>query len=45
MASAFDLFAAGDALEYVVVKQAPDAFDVNVTECRYAKFYREIGMC
>ena len=43
MASAFDMFAAGGALEYEVVKQSPDAFEVNVTECRYAKFYHEIG--
>ena len=43
MASAFDMFAAGDALDYEVVKQAPDAFEVNVTGCRYAKFYNEIG--
>jgi L-2-amino-thiazoline-4-carboxylic acid hydrolase-like protein len=43
MASAFDRFAAGDALNYAVVEQAPDAFAVNVTECRYAQFYKEIG--
>ncbi|HMH48778.1 MAG TPA: L-2-amino-thiazoline-4-carboxylic acid hydrolase [Candidatus Acidoferrum sp.] len=43
MASAFAMFAAGDALNYEVVKHAPDAFEVNVTECRYAEFYREIG--
>ena len=43
IASAFDMFAAGDALDYEVVKQAPDAFEVNVTGCRYAKFYEEIG--
>jgi hypothetical protein len=43
MASAFDMFAAGDALDYEVVKQAPDAFEINVTECRYAQFYKEIG--
>jgi L-2-amino-thiazoline-4-carboxylic acid hydrolase len=43
MASAFDKFAAGDALDYEVVKQAPDAFEINVTECRYAQFYKEIG--
>ena len=43
MASAFNMFAAGDALDYEVVKQGPDAFEVNVTECRYAKFYKEIG--
>jgi hypothetical protein len=43
VASAFDWFAAGGALDYEVVKQAPDAFEVNVTGCRYAKFYHEIG--
>src|SRR5712691_4987201 len=43
MASAFDGFAAGDALDYEVVKQDPDAFEVNVTGCRYAKFYKEMG--
>ena len=44
MASAFDRFAAGDALEYEVVKQALDAYEVNVTECRYAQFYMDIGV-
>jgi len=37
------MFAAGDALEYEVVKKAPDAFELNVTECRYARFYNKIG--
>ena len=43
VASAFEMFAAGDALEYEVIKKAPDAFELNVTECRYAKFYNQIG--
>jgi hypothetical protein len=43
MASAFARFAAGDALDYEVVKQAPDAFELNVTGCRYARFYQEMG--
>lgn len=43
MAAAFDGFAAGDALDYEVVKQSPDAFEINVTGCRYAKFFNEIG--
>jgi L-2-amino-thiazoline-4-carboxylic acid hydrolase len=43
MASAFDLFAAGDALDYEVINQAPDAFEINVTGCRYAKFFKELG--
>jgi hypothetical protein len=44
MASAFDGFAAGGAMNYEVVKQAPDVFEVNVTECGYAKFYNAIGV-
>jgi len=43
LASAFDTYAAGDALDYEVVKQTPDAFELNVTGCRYAKFYKELG--
>jgi hypothetical protein len=43
MAAAFDDFAAGDALDLEVIKQTADAFEVNVTGCRYAKFYHEIG--
>ena len=43
VASAFEMFAAGDALEYEVVKKTPEAFEVNVTECRYAQFYNKIG--
>jgi hypothetical protein len=43
MATAFDAFTAGDALDYEVLEKSPNAFDVNVTGCRYAKFYREIG--
>jgi hypothetical protein len=43
MATAFDEFAAGDGLDYEVLKQTPDAFEVNVTGCRYAKFYQALG--
>jgi hypothetical protein len=43
MASAFDGFAAGGALDYEVVQQSAAAFDVNVTGCRFAKFYQELG--
>jgi hypothetical protein len=43
VASAFEMFAAGDALEYEVVKKTPEAFEVNVTKCRYAEFYDKIG--
>jgi len=43
VASAFEMFAAGDALEYEVVKKTPDALELNGTECRYAEFYKKIG--
>jgi hypothetical protein len=43
LGAVFERFAAGDALDYQVVKQTPDAFELNVTGCRYAKFYQEIG--
>ena len=43
IASAFEMFAAGDALQYDVVKRTPGAFELNVTQCRYAEFYRKIG--
>ncbi len=43
MGAIFDRFADGDALDYEVVKQTADTFDVNVTGCRYARFFQEIG--
>ena len=43
MAAIFERFADGDALDYEVVRQAADSFDVNVTGCRYARFFHEIG--
>ena len=35
---------ASGALEIEVVRKAPDAFDFNVTRCRYAEMYREMGL-
>jgi hypothetical protein len=26
-----------------VLRKTPDSFDINVTGCRYAEFYKEIG--
>src|SRR5260221_7167080 len=43
LASAFEMFAAGDALEYKVVKKTTDAFELNVTQCPYAEFYKKIS--
>jgi hypothetical protein len=45
LASTFKkLYGAADALKYEVLKQAPGTFEVNVTECQYAKFYKKIGV-
>ena len=43
MAAAFGTFAAGDALDFEVVKKDAEAFEVNVTGCRYAEFYKQMG--
>ena len=43
MASAFATYARGDALDYRVREQSPDTFDIDVTGCRYAQFYKELG--
>jgi hypothetical protein len=43
MASAFEMFAAGDALDYRVVERSEERFEVDVVGCRYAQFYKELG--
>jgi hypothetical protein len=43
MASAFATFARGDALDYQVREQSQDVFAIDVTGCRYAEFYKELG--
>ena len=43
MASAFTAYARGDALDYRVREQSQDAFEINVTGCRYAEFCKELG--
>ena len=43
LGASFEKFAAGDALDYEIVKQTTDTFDLNVTGCRYARFYQELG--
>ena len=30
-------------MEYKGVKETPDVLELNVTECRYAEFYKKIG--
>jgi hypothetical protein len=43
VSSAFEMFAAGGALEYKVVEATPDTISLDVTKCRYAEFYKQIG--
>jgi hypothetical protein len=43
MASAFGAFASGGALDYSVRAQTEDRYEIDVTGCRYAEFYKELG--
>ena len=43
IASGFATFAREDALDYRVIEQSEDAFEFDVTGCRYAEFYKELG--
>ena len=43
MASAVASWARGDALDYSVRAQSQDVYEVDVTGCRYAQFYKELG--
>jgi hypothetical protein len=43
MASGLATFASEDALDYRVIEQSQDAFEFDVTGCRYAEFYKELG--
>ncbi len=38
------LWTKDDALEYEVVSQGKDHYDYNVTQCRYAQMYKEMGL-
>ena len=42
MARAFASFAKGDALDYSVREQSHDTYEMDVTGCRYAQFYKEL---
>jgi predicted ArsR family transcriptional regulator len=44
LAKKYDRWAAGDALEMDVLEQSERAFDFNITRCRYADMYRELGL-
>lgn len=38
------LWTKGDALRIEVLEQTPDRLDFDVTRCRYAEMYREMGL-
>jgi hypothetical protein len=41
--SAFAAFAKGGAVDYSVRAQSQDTYEIDVTGCRYAQFYKELG--
>jgi hypothetical protein len=43
VASAFSTYARDGALDYTVIERSEDAFAFDVTRCRYAEFYQELG--
>ena len=43
MASVWATYAREDALDYRVIEQSQDAFEIDITGCRYAQFYKELG--
>jgi len=43
MTSAFKSYARDNALDYKVVEQSEDTYSIEVTACRYAEFYKELG--
>src|SRR3546814_176352 len=40
----YDLWTMNDALEIDLLHQDEERFDFNVTRCRYAEMYREMGL-
>jgi predicted ArsR family transcriptional regulator len=43
MASAWTSFAKGNAVNYSVRAQSQDTYEIDVSGCRYAQFYKELG--
>src|SRR6201986_4595775 len=42
VATAFRTYARDDALEYDVLEQTPDSYEINIRRCSYAEFYKEL---
>lgn len=43
-AAVLPLWTKDDALEIEIIESKPDRFDFNVTRCRYAEMYKEMGL-
>jgi hypothetical protein len=39
-----ELWAGGGSMDLQVVSESDDHLDFNVTRCRYAEFYKELGL-
>lgn len=39
-----ELWAGGAALDVQIVSESDDHLDFNVTRCKYAEFYKELGL-
>jgi L-2-amino-thiazoline-4-carboxylic acid hydrolase len=43
MASAWASFSKGEAVDYSVRAQSQDSYEIDVTGCQYAQFFKELG--
>jgi len=43
MTSAFETYANDEALHFEVIDHSQDSFEIDITRCRYAEFYKELG--
>jgi len=44
IAALLPFFSAGNAIDYEMIKKTPEALEFNITGCRYAQFYKELGV-
>lgn len=44
IAKAINMFAVGDAIDVEEVQRGPEAYDFNITGCRYAEFFKGLGV-
>jgi len=44
IAKAIDMFAVGDAIEVEEIARTPDRYEFDITGCRYAEFFKALGV-